>query len=81
MPDLEGDPSLATVKVTGADGRPYRGIQWMWTRREPQLALGKSQMLTLAVGTWTIRVEAPDGRAWQGQATVGAGENPDLVLE
>jgi len=80
IPELEGDPTVASIAVTGVDGRPYRGIGWMQSRREPQIALGESHHLRIAPGTWTVRIEAPDGRVWQAQVSLSAGENPELVL-
>ncbi len=81
VPALAGEPALAVARVTGADGRPFRSLRWSITSTEWPLADGRTIVGGLAPGPWIVTVEAPDGRRWQGQATLAAGANPELVLE
>jgi protocatechuate 3,4-dioxygenase beta subunit len=80
VPELEGTTVLAQVRVTGSDGRPHRSIRWIWNTDSWPLARGKAIIPGLAPGSWNVQVEAPDGRVWLGQANLGAGENPEVVL-
>ncbi len=80
VPELEGDRTLATVKLIRPDGRLFRTVQWMWTRGEWSLHEGRASVHGLEPGPWTVTVETPDGRSWRGQASLAAGPNPELVL-
>ncbi len=81
VPALEGDSTLATIRVKWPDGRPFRSLIWRSTREEWPMADGKGAVSGLGPGTWLIDVQTEDGRVWSGQATLGPGENPELVLQ
>ena len=79
--DLEGSKVIATVRVTGADGRVHRTIGWgAGARAEVEAAEGRTAIDGLPAGSWTVTVTAPDGRAWQGSATTAPGVPTELVL-
>ena len=80
VPELEDTSTLADVRITGADGRAFRSLQWMRSRDSWPLMRGRADIEGLSAGSWTVRVEAPDGRVWQEQVTLAVGENPELVL-
>ena len=81
VPDLEGSTTLAKVRIIGPEGRLFRFVQWMWTLDEWPMAGGQAAVPGLPPGTWIIQVTAPDGRVWQGAASLGVGENPEVVLD
>jgi hypothetical protein len=79
--ELEGTRLIATVRVTGADGRVHRSVGWgVGVRAEREAAEGRTTIADLPAGTWTVTVTAPDGRNWQGSATTGPGAATELVL-
>lgn len=81
VPELEGDPALTVVRVTRADGSPHRYLQWTWTQTEWQLLEGEGSVPGLPPGTWLVTIQTSDGRVWQAEASLAAGENPPVVLE
>jgi protocatechuate 3,4-dioxygenase beta subunit len=73
---------LRATAVLSAAGQPFwtvlpgGGLQSQW-----QLVGGKASIGGIPAGLWQVRVEAPDGRIWTGQAaTPGPGET-EITLE
>ncbi len=81
VPALETQPTNATVKLVEPSGRPFRGMEWTRVQSEWPLAHGRVVVPGLASGTWTVVVTDTSGRRWQGQVTLGPGENPQMVLD
>ena len=81
VPDLVGTGAVATVKLTGADGRPYRTVAWFGsTNSEWRMTDGRVEFRTLPPGSWTVQVSAADSR-WEGTATTSTGAPATLSLE
>ncbi len=80
IPELDGDPALGTVKIFDSQGRPFRGMMWINSLNQWPMAQGRTTVTGLSPGSWSVHATTPDGRAWQGQVQLGAGDNPELVL-
>lgn len=81
VPDLEGSDTRATVTVTDSAGIPFRNVEWygepvsQWNLRD-----GRRLFETLPPGTWNVRVDAADGRNWQGSGTSTPETPAEVVL-
>lgn len=81
VPDLAGSDTRATVMLTDAAGTPFREVEWygepvsQWSLRD-----GERLFETLPPGTWTVRVDAADGRNWQGSGTSAPDNRAEVVL-
>jgi carboxypeptidase family protein len=71
-PALAGRPG-ATLKITGADGLPYRSLRFSSVRSAWPLAEGRAELDDLPPGAWQLRVELPGGKAVQGSAVTAPG--------
>ncbi len=82
VPELETQPSAATVGLSGPAGRPYRQLRWGGrVTTEVSLRSGRATVEGLEPGAWTLTVTAADGRSWSGQAQVATGSTSEVVLE
>jgi hypothetical protein len=82
VPELAGETVRATARLTGGDGRIFRSLSWFGTpQSEWRVAGGRLRLDTLPPGTWTVRVEAADGRAWSGTVATRPGAPAELLLE
>jgi hypothetical protein len=80
--DLDDPTSVATVRITGSDGRPYTALSWTaQPRSEWRMTGGLIDLTTLPPGGWTVSVATADGRSWQGSAATSPGPPATLVLE
>ena len=81
VPELYDDDLIARVSLTGADGRPHRSpgraghVDESWP-----MSFGIYGFRRLPPGTWMVRVEAPDGRTWQGTARTDPGRAARIDL-
>lgn len=80
LPDLEGESVEATLQLVGPQG-PYRGVSWQGMRRDrPSIKGGARELRGLTSGPWTVVATADDGRVWQGQVVLVAGQTATLEL-
>ncbi len=79
--ELAADGAPAAIRLVAADGRPYRSVGSAGTlvKRWP-LAAGRVTLGDLAPGVWFVRVEAADGRSWNGGVELAAGAVVELGL-
>lgn len=81
VPALVND-STAKVVLTGAGGAPFRGIDFGGqARSEWELFGGQVGFSRVPAGVWRVTVKTPDGRSWNGTATVTAGGTAEVTLE
>ncbi|HZF12331.1 MAG TPA: carboxypeptidase regulatory-like domain-containing protein [Thermoanaerobaculia bacterium] len=74
VPTLAGKPgAAATLKITGADGLPYRSLRFGFLQPEWRLAEGRAEIDDLPPGVWQLRVEAPGGKVFSGSAATAPG--------
>jgi len=82
VPALAAAPTVATVAVRGADGRPFRALGWSGQpQAEWRTDDGLMEFRSLPPGGWTVTVTAVDGRSWSGEAVTGPGAPAELVLD
>jgi hypothetical protein len=73
---------LATVTLLGADQKalwtlgPGGTLQGSWP-----MTAGQAIIEGVPPGSWIVRAEATDGRAWSGSATVNGGGEVTVTLE
>jgi hypothetical protein len=80
--ELADPATIATVRLSGADGRPFRTLSWnAQPQSEWRMTGGQMELQSLPPGTWTVVVTGPDGRTWQGTSTTSAGTTSTLALE
>ncbi len=82
MAELAGSNTVATVRLTGADGRPYRSLGWNGEpRSEFRMRSGRLSLETLPPGSWTVSITAADGRSWNGTSSTTPDRTAELRLE
>jgi uncharacterized GH25 family protein len=82
VPELRESGQLATVRLTGAAGRPFHGLSWSGQpRSEWQMAGGELEFGSLPPGNWTVTVATADGRSWSGDSVTRSGQPAELTLE
>jgi hypothetical protein len=82
VPELADPGAVATVRLTGADGRPFHSLSWnAQPQSEWRMTGGTMEFRSLPAGSWTVSVTSPDGRAWQGSGVTTGGATADLTLE
>jgi uncharacterized GH25 family protein len=81
VPALETSAVPAVVSIRGADGIAYAAPSYGRIDTRWRLVRGRLSRVPLPVGEWTLEVEAPDGRSWQGRAQVQEGEVAEVVLD
>ena len=80
--ELSDPVSVATVRVSGADGRQYTALSWgALPRSEWRMTGGQMEFTSLPPGRWTVGVSTLDGRSWQGSTVTTAGSTATLELE
>ena len=80
--ELQGTSTLATVSVTGSDGRPFRTLSWTaQPRSEWRMEGGRLEFASLPPGAWNVTVVTIDGRRWAGSTTTSAGAGVALQLD
>ncbi|NIM00534.1 MAG: hypothetical protein GTN89_06600 [Acidobacteria bacterium] len=80
IPELVESGQLATLKLTGSDGRLYRALGWSGQPQSSWQVRGGRQVVTLPPGSWTVQVESRDGQAWSGSSVTSPGSDATLVL-
>jgi protocatechuate 3,4-dioxygenase beta subunit len=80
VPALASTRIGAKVRLTGADGKPFRS-PWGDAPADLDLDAGAYKFERLAPGVWKVDVTAVDGRTWTGKATVTAGGMVPVTLE
>ena len=82
MPELSDPTSVATVRLSTANGEPFRTLRWnAQPRTEFRISGGRIEMRSLPPGSWNVTVSAPDGRVWQGSTVTDPTTAATLVLE
>jgi hypothetical protein len=82
VPELDDPTSVSTVRLTGADGRPYTALSWSaQPRSEWRMTGGQMEFSTLRPGSWTVGVATADGRSWQGSVSTAPGPAATITLE
>jgi hypothetical protein len=82
VPELDDPGSVATVRISGADGMPFRSLGWnAQPQSEWRMTGGSMEFRSLPAGSWNVSVTSPDGRSWQGSGVTSAGATADLSLE
>jgi hypothetical protein len=80
VPKLVETGLLATVRLTGSDGRPYRTLGWSGQPQSSWQMRGGREIVTLPPGSWTVQVESRDGKVWTGSTVTAPGGDATLVL-
>ena len=80
VPELIDTGLLATVKLTGSDGKPYRTLGWSGHPQSSWQMRSGREIVMLPPGNWTVRVEDRDGQVWSGSTTTTPGGDAMLVL-
>lgn len=80
VPALSESRVAAKVRLTDANGRPYR-VAWQPGQIDHDLRTGARRFDRIAPGTWKVDVTADDGRTWSGTATVAAGDTAQVTLQ
>jgi len=74
VPDLVASDLVASLTLTGVDGRRFRGISSEDGVREWwPVAGGHATVGDLPPGLWTLNVRAPDGESWMGSVVAEPG--------
>ena len=82
VPELRESGELATVRLTGAQGKPFQALSWNGRpQNEWRMRGGEMQFGSLPPGNWTVTVAVGDGRSWSGDSITQAGETAELLLE
>ncbi len=83
VPELAGGTELATLTVSGADGRPFLAMYsssplpaYEWRVRD-----GRATVLGLPPGFWNLAVTAAGGRSWAASLTTSGGGLVKLDVE
>ena len=78
----EEDAAEATLQLVGPQGQPYRNVTWQGRLDEtPSLQRGSRGLRGLLPGRWRVVASTEDGRVWQGEAVLTAGQTETLRLE
>ena len=82
VPALEASGVVATATLVDERGRPFRGLSHFGdVTSRWQVIAGRAEIAALPPGSWTVRVEARDGRSWESRAATTAGDRVSVVLE
>jgi len=82
VPELGAPSSVATVRLSGMDGRPFVALTWSaQPRSELRMTGGRIELSALPPGTWSVAVSTGDGRTWQGSVSTAPGAAAALTLE
>ncbi|MEM8961661.1 MAG: carboxypeptidase-like regulatory domain-containing protein [Acidobacteriota bacterium] len=83
VPELQDSSAQATATLTDPTGAVHRApVEWRQLQG-PDFTVWRGLLTvgSLQPGTWSVTITAADGRGWQGQATVLAGETAEITLE
>jgi hypothetical protein len=79
--DLVQGGVQATLTITGSDGRRYRALRpWGPLQDQWRVQDGVATIDALPPGNWSLRVEAVDGRSWQGSAVTRPGVPAEIEM-
>ncbi len=81
VPELADDGTVATLRLLGVDGRPYRSVIRARVEDEFRLWEGRARIPGLPAGTWSVVVDAADGRSWTASAMVTVDRIAVVTLE
>lgn len=82
VPELSDPASVAAVRLSGVDGRPFVALSWSaQPRSEWRMTGGRIELASLPPGVWTVDVSTGDGRNWQGSVSTAPGPAAALTLE
>jgi hypothetical protein len=80
VPELTGKPAGAHLQILGADGLPYRSLNFGFLMPDLQIGNGRLDLDDLPPGAWQVRVEIPGGPVRQGSALTAPGAPAQVVL-
>lgn len=80
VPELAAGDTPATATLAGPDGRLFRRPTGRGRVEERWPVHGGRALVEVPAGLWQVRVEASDGRVWNGEAVVAAGSLTELDL-
>ncbi len=81
VPELESEMTMASVVLTGPDGRPFVStMDFAFDPGEWMMSGGRSMVPGLTPGVWSFTVKHRDGRSWSGSATVMPGAATEVSL-
>lgn len=69
------------VIVFDSEGRPFSSLLAGHLEPSWDLYLGSTRVWALPAGSWRLVVTGPEGRRWEKQVAVTAGENAEVVIE
>jgi protocatechuate 3,4-dioxygenase beta subunit len=72
VPELADDGTVAEARLVGADGRGYRAVFGAQVTEEFPLREGRTRILGVPAGTWSVQVDTADGRSWVAGTTITA---------
>ncbi|HSN89547.1 MAG TPA: carboxypeptidase-like regulatory domain-containing protein, partial [Thermoanaerobaculia bacterium] len=81
VPALKMNKVAATVTLTSPNGTPLRLLGWEGLKSQWTLRFGLLSLDRLPPGSWSIAVQAADGRTWTGTASVTPGGTAVVTLE
>ena len=80
VPELIETGLLATVRLTGSDGRAHHALGWSGQPQSSWQMRGGRESVTLPPGNWSVQVESRDGQVWTGSTVTTPGGDATLVL-
>jgi protocatechuate 3,4-dioxygenase beta subunit len=80
VPGLAAQGGSGTATVTDVNGQPFRSVLYGFVLSEWPLLEGGTVVDGVPPGTWRVRVNAPDGRVWEGTASTSGGRT-QVVLD
>jgi hypothetical protein len=82
VPALEQGGAIATARVVGPDGVPFRRLTWFGSvDDEIRFSSGRLELDLMPPGDWTVQVTAADGRTWTDRAMTSPAAPSEVVLE
>lgn len=78
---LKSLPQGGRAVVLDAEGRPFGSVIAGHLEPSWQLFFGSTRLWSLPPGSWRLVVTAPEGRRWEKQVTLAAGENAEVHFE
>jgi hypothetical protein len=81
VPELAGKPGGAKIRITGADGLPYRSLRFGFLLPDLQIFDGRLDLEDQPPGAWQVQVELPGGKLRQGSAVTAPGAPAQVVWQ